>query len=91
MMELPPIHHGGHPQMVASVASIVNGQDIVGPQGPLDEVFSLEQVVMESRQINESLQANAAQTIEAMEEALHGSQGILTAELADALGKKKKV
>jgi hypothetical protein len=52
MMELPPIHHGGHPQMVSSVAAIVNDQDVVGPQGPLDEVFSLEQVVMEtSRQI----------------------------------------
>jgi len=90
-MELPPIHHGGHPQMVSSVAAIVNDQDVVGPQGPLDEVFSLEQVVMEtSRQINDSLQASAAQTIESMEAALHGSQGILTGELADTLGKKKK-
>jgi len=90
-MELAPIHHGGHhPQMVSSVASIVNDQDVVGSQGPLAEVFSLEQVVLESsRQINDSLQASAAQAIESMEAALHGAQGILPGELA-YLDKKKK-
>jgi len=89
-MELPPMHHGvSHPHMVASVASIVNDHG-VGPQGPLGEVYTLEQVVLESsRQINDSLQASAAQTIESMEAALNGTQGILSGELAD-LGKKKK-
>jgi len=89
MMELPPIHGGG-PQMVSTVASIVNDQDVIGPQGPLAEVFSLEQVVLQgTRHIDDSLQATAAQSLESMEAALHGAGGILTAELADPLGKKK--
>jgi hypothetical protein len=39
-MELPPMHHVGHP-LVSSVAAIVNDQDVVGPQGPLGEVYSV--------------------------------------------------
>jgi len=70
--------------MVPSVASMVNDQDVVGPQGGLAEVFTLEQVVLESsRQINDSLQASAAQAIESMEAALM-PDGL------DPLGKKKK-
>jgi hypothetical protein len=93
MMELPPIHHAGSHAQLAAVASIVNDQDsIVGGQGPLAEVFSLEQlesqVLENSRQINDLHHVSVAQSLDSLDAALGHGQGILAGDL-DLGGKKK--